>query len=419
MLLFYNFFIFLYGLLLSIAARFKIKAHRIVEGRKNTFPYLETVLKENKSPIVWFHCASLGEFEQGRPVIEAFRKAFPDYKILLTFFSSSGYEVRKNYDKADYICYLPADTPTYAKKFVELVQPEMAYFVKYEFWYHFIKELKLNHIPAISISAIFRKEQHFFKWYGSFARKTLRNFTYIFVQDLQSKALLNTIGLEEIQVSGDTRFDQVHDICSHPQHFPLIKAFKDDKKLLIVGSSWPEDIEALIPLINNHDKNLRFIIAPHEINENGLQKLEQKINKGSIRYSRAAKETISNYQVLIIDNIGMLSSLYQYGEFAYIGGGFGTGVHNILEAATFGLPVFFGNKNYKKFREANELIALKAAFSVADSHEFLSKFYQLFQDKEQWQQASQIAAEYIQKNRGATKKIMNYSIAFLNKAKTA
>lgn len=407
-LLIYNLFIRLYKIGIFIIAPFNDKAHSFVLGRKKLFAKIERELVQN-GPLVWFHCASLGEFEQGRPIIEKFRKEYPNYKVLLTFFSPSGYEVRKNYQHADYIYYLPIDTKSNAEKWVKLINPAAAFFIKYEFWHHYIHELKKHNIPLFSVSSIFRENQIYFKSYGKFNRNILAKFTYFFVQDKRSIELLDTIDIENKVISGDTRFDRVKTIRSSAIDIPLVNSFKNNHKVFVIGSCWQEDLDVLSAFINQNDEDLKFIIAPHEVYEMGIKNIEKQIDRKTIRYSQASLEDIGNYEVLIIDNVGMLSSLYQYGEYAYIGGAFGKGLHNILEAATFGMPIFFGNKNYKKFREARELIQLEGAFAVADYHELKEKYSQL-----NLEVASVTTQSYVEGNVGATEKIMNYCKTYLS-----
>jgi len=358
-----------------------------------------------EAPLAWFHCASLGEFEQGRPVIEALKRKYPDYKILLTFFSPSGYEVRKNYEGADYIYYLPLDTKSNAQDFVEIVKPDIAYFVKYEFWYHIVKRLSKEGVPLLSISTIFRPEQLFFKSYGQFYAKILKKFTYFFLQDIRSQELLHSIQIKNCEVSGDTRFDRVWEICSRHKDLPQVERFVNASSVMVVGSCWPEDLEVLTPFINQ--TQLKFIIAPHEIEEWFIQKMEKDLTKKLIRYSQLSDTDPTQYDVLIIDNIGMLSSLYKYGRYAYVGGAFGKGLHNILEPATFGIPIFFGNRNYEKFKEAIDLIKLGGAIAIADYDGLRSQF-QAFSEPTTYDIASQINQDYVKNNTGATTRILNY-----------
>lgn len=404
----YNLFIRLYNLGIHLISPFHDKAHSFVIGRRKIFSRIEREIIKG-APIVWFHCASLGEFEQGRPIIEKFREDYPKYKILLSFYSPSGYEVRKNYQHADYIFYLPIDTKRNAQKWISLIKPTAAFFIKYEFWHHYINELNQNNIPIFSVSSIFRENQIFFKKYGKFNRNILQKFSYFFVQDKQSIELLDQIGIKNKVISGDTRFDRVKAIRGSVVDIPMINIFKNNHQAFIIGSSWQDDLDVLAPFINQSEDNLKFIIAPHEVYEMGIKNIEKQIDRKTIRYSQANEEDIGNFEVLIIDNVGMLSSLYQYGDYAYIGGAFGKGLHNILEAATFGMPIFFGNKSYKKFREARELIQLEGAFAIADYHELKEKYSRLNHDV-----SSMTTQSYVEGNIGATEKIMSYCKNYLN-----
>lgn len=404
-MIFYNLAIKAYSSLICSASAFNSKARLWTQGRKNLFIALQDWVFNEDTPVIWMHCASLGEFEQGRPVLEELRTNYPNYRILLTFFSPSGYEVRKNYQGADFICYLPADTPFNAEHFVTMVKPKLAIFVKYEFWFNYIKELKAANIPIVIISAIFRPEQHFFKWYGTWFRKQLSLINRFYVQNQSSADLLTKIGLDHVVVSGDTRFDRVKDVAQNPKKFPLVDAFKADARILIGGSTWPPEEAILAELWKSPPHNLKLIIAPHLIDEEHLNSIEQAFTGSTLRLSQATYETIHNAQVLIIDSIGQLSHIYQYGDFALIGGGFGVGTHNILEAATFGLPVFFG-PNHTKFRETTELAQLGGAYPVNNASEFISLFNKLFNDDNLHSLASQTCRNYIQKNIGATQIIV-------------
>jgi len=401
----YNFIIWLLRASVGIASLIHSKARSFVRGRREVFQLLESRFRNNLAPLVWIHCASLGEFEQGRPLIESFRQEFPDIKILLTFFSPSGYEVRKNYDQADLVCYLPWDTGGNANKFISIVKPSLAIFVKYEFWVHFTQTLKNKNIPILSISSIFRKEQLFFKPYGGFYRGILKNFSHFFVQNDASLRMLRSIGIEQCTVAGDTRFDRVYQIVQRGEEIPIARNFKGEQKTFVVGSCWPEDLEVLAPLINQN--TIKFIVAPHEISEKFMDEIEKALHVKSIRYSAAKDKALDEYQVLIIDNVGMLSRLYRYGEFAYVGGGFGKGLHNILEAACYGLPIFFGNRNYEKFQEAVDLINLGGAFEVSN-YEDLKEKYEMLNMPESFLLACEVTKQYVVENLGATEKIMRY-----------
>ncbi|HEY9044703.1 MAG TPA: glycosyltransferase N-terminal domain-containing protein [Ohtaekwangia sp.] len=392
------------GVLIQLASLFHPKAKAFVAGRRKIFRRLAADIP-GTTPLVWVHCASLGEFEQGRPVIEALKKEFPQVSILLTFFSPSGYEVRKNYEQADYVYYLPLDTAANARKFISITKPTLAIFVKYEFWYHYTRELQAYNIPLISISAIFRKDQLFFQRYGGFYRKILTHFSYFFVQNDESRHLLQSIGVTNAKRVGDTRFDRVHHVVKQGGEIVIAQAFKNEQKCMVIGSCWQEDMDVLAPFIN--ENKMKFIIAPHEVTESFITNLEKSLLVKSIRYSAADNKKLDDYQVLIIDNIGMLSRLYRYGEFAYIGGAFGKGLHNILEAACYGVPILFGNKNFEKFQEAVDLINRGGAFEVSDYTDLKTK-YEMLNIPENFLLACEVTRQYVEENLGATEKIMEY-----------
>lgn len=391
----------------ALAGPFNPKARAFTLGRRDIFKRLANSLSSNTAPIIWVHCASLGEFEQGRPVIEKLKLEFPKYKILLTFFSPSGFEVRKNYDQAEYIFYLPWDTQRNASRFIDIVNPVLAIFVKYEFWYHYTTQLKKRNIPLLSVSSIFREDQLFFKSYGGFYRKILFNFSYFFVQNDESARLLRTLDVRNFIKAGDTRFDRVNEMVKRSSDLPIISTFKGNEKIMVIGSCWPEDLEVLIPFINEHYHHIKFIIAPHEISESFISNLEQSLNAETMRYSAIETTKAERTQVLIIDNIGMLGRLYKYGEFAYIGGAFGKGLHNILEAACYGIPIFFGNKNYEKFQEAVDLINRGGAFEVADYPDFKNK-YEAVTLPQTFLLACEVTRQYVEENLGATEKVMQF-----------
>lgn len=391
----------------ALAGLFITKAQAFNTGRKDIFKRLVYTLGSNTSPIIWIHCASLGEFEQGRPVIEKLKLEFPHHKILLTFFSPSGFEVRKNYERADHIFYLPWDSKRNASRFVEVVKPVLAIFIKYEFWYHYSSQLKKRNIPLLSVSSIFREDQLFFKPYGGFYRNILFNFTYFFVQNDESARLLHSLKIQNFIKAGDTRFDRVNELVKRSAILPVISQFKGNEKTMVIGSCWPEDLDVLIPFINEHYHHIKFIIAPHEISESFISNLEQALNAETIRYSTIGKAKVETAHVLIIDNVGMLSQLYKYGEFAYIGGAFGKGLHNILEAACYGIPIFFGNKNYQKFQEAVDLINRGGAFEVADYLDFKHK-YEMVTLPQTFLLACEVTRQYVEENLGATEKVMQY-----------
>lgn len=402
----YKISIYVYYISIYIASVFRHKkAVQWINGRKNLFSEIEKKVKTSH-PLAWFHCASLGEFEQGRPLMEEFRKQYPTYKILLTFFSPSGYEVRKNYNGADYIFYLPIDTPANAKRFLALTNPTLVFFIKYEFWFNYIKQIKKNAIPFFVISSNFRKSQHYFKWYGFWFRKQLKGVSRFFVQNNNSLQLLNNIHITNVTVSGDTRFDRVMALAQNTMKLPLIEKFCDGKDIFIAGSTWEPDEDILIKLINSEKTKYKFIIAPHMVDKPHIASLVEKIKKGHVvLYSEADLDNVLYAKVLIIDCIGILSNLYRYGKIAYIGGGFGSGIHNILEAATYGMPVIFGPK-YHKFIEAVELIEKGGAYCIHNENEFMQVVMDLITNNKQLREKSAIAREYVQKNIGATQLIL-------------
>lgn len=391
---------------MRLASLWDQKSKKWVDGRKDIFERLDAAIKP-QDKICWVHAASLGEFEQGRPVIEEIRNKFPDYTILLTFFSPSGYEIRKGYRGADYIFYLPADTPSNMKKFVKIAHPEIAIFVKYEFWLNCLDELHKSGCKTYLISSIFRKSSIFFRWYGEAFRKCLKTFKHIFVQDDNSKQLLADIGINEVSVAGDTRFDRVAAIHESSKRIPLIDRFKEGRPTFIAGSTWEPDEQLLLPVINKHPE-MKFIIAPHVINNDRIKQLEEMFGDRMCRFTYCAEDPKFDYagkQVLVIDTIGYLSSAYRYADYAYIGGGFGVGIHNTLEAATFSLPVAFG-PNYRKFKEAHDLVDLGAAKSVSDAEQLAAWLDEFINDRDKYEDASQKAAKYISNNKGATDIIM-------------
>lgn len=408
MVLFYNIIIGIARTVTMLFGWVNPKTRAFVTGRAGLLKKMASQISE---PVIWIHCASLGEFEQGRPLIEAFKQQFPTKKILLTFFSPSGYEVRKGYPLADHIFYLPWDTRGNARALIRIAQPELAIFIKYEFWYHYAQELNSRGIPVLSVSSRFRKEQVFFKPAGVFFRRILKNFTHFFVQDNTTAELLASIGITNCTIAGDTRFDRVFKIASEQRDIPEVTRFKDEQKLMVIGSSWKADHDILIPFIHEH-AYLKYIIAPHEIEEETLKDLESRLKLKTMRYSMLMKEP-EDAQVLIIDNIGMLARLYQYGEYAYVGGAFGKGLHNILEAACYGIPVFFGNKNYKKFSEAVDLIQAGAAFAVGSKYS-LKRAYEEVSRPENFIPACEAAKLYVQRNLGATEKVMEYCNSLIN-----
>jgi 3-deoxy-D-manno-octulosonic-acid transferase len=391
---------------LLLASFFNSKARAFVSGRRKLKSSLRQVFENNSYSTIWVHCASLGEFEQGRPIMEALKKELPTHQILLTFFSPSGYEVRKNYSHADFVFYLPIDTPANARQWVELIKPRMAIFVKYEFWFNYTLELKKHNIPLLSVSTVFRASQIFFKSYGSLFRRMLAHFDHFFVQNPESVALLKSLGISNYTLAGDTRFDRVYQITKNKEEIAIAKYFKNDEKVMVAGSCWPEDMDVLAPFIN--ESKLKFIIAPHEITPAFLSEIEKMLKVKCIRFSQAQDhDQLDGYQVLLVDNIGLLSRLYRYGEFAYVGGGFGKGLHNILEASCYGIPIFFGSENYTKFNEANDLIMRGGAFEVSDFADLKLK-YEMVNVPETFLLACEVTRSYVEENLGATDKIISY-----------
>ncbi len=404
----YNISIRLYQLAILIASLFNKKAKRWLEGRRNVFTSLKNAIGKD-ARVIWMHCASLGEFEQGRPVLEQLRQQYPNHRLLLTFFSPSGYEVRKNYAGVDWVFYLPLDTQANARRFLHIVNPALAIFVKYEYWYHYLRQLHLKHIPVILVSAIFRENAPFFKWYGGVHRKMAHYFHHLFVQNQESyDRIAAIVPPEKITLAGDTRFDRVKTIADSFEPLPLIEQFITGKKILVAGSTWTEDEQMLKKLLEKQ-QDLSLIIAPHEINETHLRFLRENF-AGAVFYSELKKinSGTSPARVLIIDNIGMLSKLYYYSALAYIGGGFNkSGIHNTLEAAVYGKPVLFG-PHYQKFAEAIGLIKNKAAFSYTTDTELVQLTHTLFTDNQLQAAYSRNAGEYVNRHTGATRLILNW-----------
>ena len=387
----------------KLAALFSDKPAKMVKGYREVFDLLQRKIDRN-AQYIWFHAASLGEFEQGRPLIERIRKEYPQYKILQTFFSPSGYEVRKNYDGADIVCYLPIDTPSNVKKFVDLVNPCMVFFVKYEFWQNYLNTLNKKGVPVYSVSSIFRPNQIFFRWYGKGYQQVLKTFAHLFVQNEESKQLLAGIGVNNTTVVGDTRFDRVLDICAAAKQLPLVQKFKGDALTFVAGSSWGPDEDIFIKYFNAHPE-MKLIIAPHVVNDSHLKEIESKLQRSCVRYTKATEEDVQQADCLIIDCYGLLSSIYRYGEISYIGGGFGVGIHNVLEAAVYGIPVIFGPNN-KKFREAQHLLANKGGFEINDYEDFEQLMNRFLGDEAYLKQSGKAAGDYVKGNAGAMEKIM-------------
>ena len=408
-IIFYRFFLWIYKCGAIVLSPFNEKAKRWLSGRKNVFQHLQTFVGAEKRKIIWFHCASLGEFEQARPLLERMRAQYAHYAILLSFFSPSGYEIRKDYKGADYVTYLPMDSAGNAKKFLDIVKPGLVIWVKYEYWHFYLQGIKKRNIPLVLVSGIFRPDQPFFKNWGGLHRNMLNCFTYLFVQNQESKKLLGTIGFSDnVAVGGDTRFDRVIEIAASFEAIPLIEEFIGGHPVIVAGSTWEEDEEELDHFANTHP-GIKFIIAPHEIDEEHLKNIE-KLFHHSIRYSefkiQNSKFKIQN--VLIIDNIGMLARLYKYASIAYIGGGFGNdGVHNTLEAAVYGKPVVFGPV-YEKFAEAVELTEAGAAFDVENALELEETLLMLLKNGSDYEAACKAAGDYVYSNNGATNKILSY-----------
>ena len=357
--------------------------------------------------MIWVHTASLGEFEQGLPVIEKLKIKHPDYKVLVTFFSPSGYEVKKNSKSADFITYLPLDTKKNAERFIEIVNPKLVIFVKYEIWPNYLSTLKAKNIPTLLISALFNKRQVFFKSYGAFMRNSLNAFSHFFVQDANSKKLLSSLQYNNASVNGDTRFDRVIEILERDNHLDFIEKFKGNNLCFVAGSTWPEDEAILVDYINTTNDALKFILAPHTIKADNVKKIAASINKKTLLYSDLKDQNLADFDVFIIDTIGILTKVYSYANIAYVGGGFATGLHNTLEPAVFGIPVIIGPQ-FSGFKEAEELVAQKGIISISDSMTFRNEMEKLLNSKEYYKQTSEINSKYISENKGATDLIMNF-----------
>lgn len=415
----YNLFIHLYGLGIRIAALRNTKARKWISGRRNWKENLDSKIRyfreKGRKGLIWIHCSSLGEFEQGRPLLEKLREQHPDAIILLTFFSPSGYEVRKDYIFADFVCYLPLDTPDNARNFIRLVNPSLVFFVKYEYWFNLLAELKRRSVPVFVISALFRPQQHFFKPWGKWFLKQLHNISWFFLQNGESKALLERYGIRNFTVSGDTRFDRVAEIAAKPSVFPVIEEFTQGYPILICGSTWKEDEDKILPMMVNRRIKLKYILAPHEVDEERISSLiaairsQKEFPKGEhavARFTRVNMKNAKKARVLIIDTIGVLAHLYKYSSFAYIGGGFGAGIHNVLEAATFGKPVLFG-PNYERFAEAVALVRNRGAVVIQDKESLKKEVRRLLDDPVHRQHMADIAEIFVESNRGATKRILD------------
>ncbi len=403
----YSISVALYGFVLQIASLFNPKAKLWVDGRKNWQGKLKEFISENKKPIIWIHAASLGEFEQGRPIIEKIKKQHPNYAIVLTFFSPSGYEIRKNYELADYVCYLPLDTYSNAHEFVKTLSPEKVLFVKYEFWFNYLRSINDMKIPLYLVSGIFRKEQVFFKSYGGFFRKGLKYFTHLFVQEEASAKLLESIQITEVTVSGDSRFDRVMDIKDKAKRIVDIEQYSANRKVVIIGSSWEKEEQFLLKFISNDSlmENMVFIIAPHNIESDRMDNFIKRCPLSTCLYSKVQGKIPTNCRVLFIDSIGLLSSIYAYSDIAIIGGGFGVGIHNVLEAAVWGQPVLFG-PNYHKFNEAIGLLKAEGGTTFVDQNSFDSQLNELLTNDFKRTAMAQQAERFCKEGSGTVEVVM-------------
>lgn len=412
----YNFLTKITNVVLHFMALFSPKMKLFVNGRKTVWATLSQKINPEDQTI-WFHAASLGEYEQGLPVMEAIKNKFPTHKIVLSFFSPSGYEVRKNNTIADVTVYLPLDTKANSQRWLSLIHPSMVFFIKYEFWPNYLYQLKKSNIKTFLISGIFRENQAFFKWYGGFYRNALKSFDHFFVQNESSKKLIQNLGFHQVSISGDTRFDRVSAILNQNHHLPFVTAFKNEKNMIVIGSSWPKDEQLLAQYINQNPSTAKYIIAPHNIKTEQIDALETSLNKKIIRYSAIENplnpnpETLQNlttYDVLIIDTIGLLTKIYAYADIAYVGGGFGQpGVHNILEPATYGIPIVLG-PNYSHFAEATALVGMGGCISISDSNELTEVLTNLLQNEDERHEKGHIAQSFVQMNTGATQKIIRH-----------
>jgi len=411
----YTFFIRLYHFIVSCAAPINEKAKLFSEGRKNLLLKISNELTSNSKNNIWIHCSSLGEFEQGRPLIEQLKKNYPQFSIVLTFFSPSGYEQRKNYELADFVFYLPADTKKNANEFIRLIQPKLVVFVKYEFWLNYLNQLHKNNIPTFLISALFREDQHFFKWYGSIFKRTLFYYQHLFVQNQVSLSILQQHDIKNCSIAGDTRLDRVIEIAKQPKKFPVIEEHIKNKKVIVAGSSWPKDEEFIVSTfdrLKNKHNDLLLIIAPHEINKTSIEHLSKRISETENKlthqlFTKGIQPKPTD--IIIIDTIGVLASVYQYADMAIIGGGFGSGIHNTTEALVYGMPVAFG-PNYKKFKEAIEAIELNFGFCFTNENELFEFLNNFIQNPETLIQLKSKAKNYIHQNSGSTDKILKFLI---------
>jgi 3-deoxy-D-manno-octulosonic-acid transferase len=407
MLFLYNLILLFASQVVKLLALFSPKIKLFVDGRKEVFTTLQNQIHP-KDKSIWFHAASLGEYEQGLPVIEKIKVQFPNHKIVVTFFSPSGYEVRKNNTVADATVYLPLDTKSNAKKFIKAINPEMVFFIKYEYWPNYLNELKKLQIKTYLISGIFREKQAFFKWYGGFYRNALKTFDYFFVQNDSSKKLIQSIGFNNVKVSGDTRFDRVVSILERDNSLDFIEQFKNNQTTIVIGSSWPKDENLLIQYINNTSENVKFIIAPHNIHKSEIVNLQSLIKKKTVLFSEKEAYNLADFQVFIIDTIGILTKIYSCADIAYVGGGFGNpGVHNILEPATFGVPIVIG-PNYSHFAEATALVHQEGCISISNQNELNDAFNLLIKNEDERYEKGHICSTFVQMNKGATSIILKH-----------
>ena len=414
MLFLYNLIIILASQIVKLVALFSPKVKLFVNGRKEVFPILQNKISPNDKTI-WFHAASLGEYEQGLPVIEKIKEKFPNHKIVVTFFSPSGYEVRKNNTVADATVYLPLDTKSNAQKFIKTINPELVFFIKYEYWPNYLNELRKQNIKTYLISGIFREKQAFFKWYGGFYRNALKTFDYFFVQNESSKNLIQSIGFNNVKISGDTRFDRVVSILERDNSLDFIEQFKDNKTTIVIGSSWPKDENLLVNYINNASDDIKFIIAPHNIKSEQIANLKSQITKKTILFSekdemlkQVQHDKLEDFQVFIIDTIGILTKIYSYADIAYVGGGFGNpGVHNILEPATFGIPIIIG-PNYSHFAEVIALVHQEGCVSISNQNELNEALDNLVFNEDVRHEKGHICSTFVQMNKGATDVILKH-----------
>ena len=402
----YSFLVRIAWFFLKLIALIKPKIKLFVDGRKNVFSDLSDSIASTDK-VIWMHVASLGEYEQGLPILQKLKRLYPNHKLLLTFFSPSGYEVKKNTPFADIVTYLPLDTITNAKRFIKQVNPKMAIFIKYEIWPNYLNTLKKNKVPTFLASALFSKKQVYFKWYGSFMRKSLKAFDHFFVQDSNSKKALNSIGFNNVTVSGDTRFDRVSEILYQNNELDFMNAFKQNKFCVVVGSSWPEDEKIIADFINTSAEDIKFVIAPHDIKNEHLKSLTERLTKKTACYSQRESKPLENYDVLIIDTIGLLTKIYSYADMAYVGGGFKTGLHNTLEPAVFGIPIIIG-PNYSGFKEAEDLVNSGGVLSIKNEVEFLKTINNLLTNESLMKSTGKINSKYVSSNTGATIKFLNH-----------